>query len=237
MNYIKHYDVLVTRGKTRKLSDQYLERHHIIPKCLGGSDDIENISLLTPEEHYTAHLLLVKIYPNEKKLVFAAVMMNTTSKFHNDGIGRSNKLYGWLKRKYLTLCKQRVGEKNGSFGTKWISNPDTGESIKILKNEELPIGFLLGRNLIWKKCVICDNNHLNKLSKTCSANCSKILKFKISQQDAESLLFDYENGMPMNDILKKYNKASEQSISTFLRKRFPNRKKFLPKKRENISVV
>lgn len=37
------------------------ERHHILPRSLGGSDDPENLVLLTPREHFVAHRLLVKM--------------------------------------------------------------------------------------------------------------------------------------------------------------------------------
>ena len=59
---------------------------------------MNNIAILTPEEHYLAHLLLCKIYPNNKKLLFAAVFMTTGSQSKV----RNNKLYGWLRRQYAT---------------------------------------------------------------------------------------------------------------------------------------
>lgn len=62
MNYQKHYELLIERAKSRTLAG-YFERHHIIPKCMGGSDEPENIANLAPEEHFVAHQLLVKIYP------------------------------------------------------------------------------------------------------------------------------------------------------------------------------
>src|SRR5690625_2341254 len=43
-------------------SGEYKERHHILPRALGGTDDPKNIICLTPEDHYFAHLLLAKIY-------------------------------------------------------------------------------------------------------------------------------------------------------------------------------
>lgn len=97
MHYQKHYNVLIKRAKDRLL-EGYIEKHHIIPKCIGGSDNIENIVALTAEEHYVAHQLLIKIYPNEPKLVYAAKMMTIGAK-HNY---RNNKLYGWLRRKHAT---------------------------------------------------------------------------------------------------------------------------------------
>ena len=65
MNYEKHYNLLIERAKTRVIKG-YTEKHHIIPKCMGGTDDASNISILTPEEHYIAHLLLVKMYPSNE---------------------------------------------------------------------------------------------------------------------------------------------------------------------------
>lgn len=42
-------------------SSVYTELHHIIPKCLGGSDDNSNLVNLTAREHFIAHKLLCKM--------------------------------------------------------------------------------------------------------------------------------------------------------------------------------
>ena len=75
--------------------DAYTERHHIVPRCLGGSNDPANVVRLTPEEHYLAHQLLVKIHPTNPKLVYAAMIMSQSS----DGTRTNNKLFGWIKRR------------------------------------------------------------------------------------------------------------------------------------------
>jgi hypothetical protein len=103
MNYLKHYNLLVERGKTRILAG-YCETHHILPECMGGDNSPENLVQLTPEEHFLAHLLLVKIHPDNRKLLFAARCM--TAGQHR----KSNKLYGWLKR--------RISESGHSEETK-----------------------------------------------------------------------------------------------------------------------
>ena len=98
MNYQAIYDSLMSRARDRIIVD-YTERHHVIPKCLGGTDDNDNLVALTPEEHYLAHQLLVKLYPDHHGLAYAAVKMTA---------GRnSNKLYGWLRRKYSDGKKGR----------------------------------------------------------------------------------------------------------------------------------
>jgi hypothetical protein len=89
MNYIKHYNALIERAKNRNLSI-YTEKHHIVPKCLNGTDDKSNLVNLTPEEHYVAHQLLIKIYPNHPGLIWAALTM--CGHFNKERI--NNKVYG-----------------------------------------------------------------------------------------------------------------------------------------------
>lgn len=133
MDYKGIYDSLISRSQSRTI-DGYTERHHIIPRCMGGNDDHSNITRLTPEEHYVAHQLLVKIYPNHFGLVQAAQRMCT---------GRSNnKLYGWLRRRLSENAKQRIGPKNGMFGSMWITN---GSKAKCVKDGIIPDGWYRGR--------------------------------------------------------------------------------------------
>lgn len=95
MNYQLIYDRLIERGKNRVLNE-YTETHHILPRCMGGTDEKANLVELTPEEHYVAHQLLVKINPANNKLIYAAMMMAAGTEY----VRRSNKQYGWLKRKF-----------------------------------------------------------------------------------------------------------------------------------------
>ena len=114
MNYNKIYDSLIERGRKRSL-DCYKERHHIIPRCVGGTDNKDNLVSLTPEEHYLAHQLLVKIYPDNFQLKNAAAMMVVNRP--------SNKLYGWVRREFAKAQSiNQSGENNSQFGTKWITD-------------------------------------------------------------------------------------------------------------------
>lgn len=68
MDYQKHYNLLIqTRQKENRIKGQgiYYESHHIIPKGLGGSNNKDNLVLLTPREHFIAHWLLYRIYKNK----------------------------------------------------------------------------------------------------------------------------------------------------------------------------
>jgi hypothetical protein len=98
MDYQRIYNELIIKRTMSPLpKDEYGELHHIVPRCMNGSDDATNLIRLTPEEHVIAHLLLVKIYPYESKLVYAANWM--TNRVNN------NKQYGWLKREFSKIEK------------------------------------------------------------------------------------------------------------------------------------
>jgi len=62
MNYQKVYEQLINRAIDRKSLNGYFERHHIVPKSLGGSDESNNIVSLTAREHFIAHVLLAKVH-------------------------------------------------------------------------------------------------------------------------------------------------------------------------------
>lgn len=104
MNYKKIYDNLILRAKDRNL-EAYVESHHIIPKCLGGTNDPANLVNLTPEEHYVAHQLLVKIYPTEPKIALAARYMC----YDSNGKRVNNKMFGWL-RKYHSVAMSKINK-------------------------------------------------------------------------------------------------------------------------------
>lgn len=71
MNYQKIYDAIIEKAKLRDEIECYYEKHHIIPKSLGGLDSIENLVKLTFKEHFVCHRLLTKIYPKENKMHYA----------------------------------------------------------------------------------------------------------------------------------------------------------------------
>ena len=146
MNYQAIYNRLISRGQSvRDL--EFKERHHILPRCMGGLDSKDNLVDLTPEEHFVAHQLLLKIHPGHHGLAHAAKMMT---------VGRPrNKYYGWLKRRFISECRTRVGSKNPSFGTMWICNVELRQNRKISELGLIPEGWILGRNKWKQNCKSC----------------------------------------------------------------------------------
>ena len=115
MNYGQIYANLIQRGLDRTLpEDTYTELHHVWPKCMGGPDDNSNLVSLTAEEHFLAHQLLVKMFPDNNKLVYAcnAMSMNRYGKRNN------NKMYGWLKRKHSKNISEVMKGNTNAVGAK-----------------------------------------------------------------------------------------------------------------------
>lgn len=144
MHYKRIYDSIIEKAKTRLTPEGYVEHHHIIPKCMGGSNNKKNIVALTPEEHFLCHVLLVKIYPKQSGLIYAA---NKMCRGHK-GKRKNRKLYGWLKRKYSEQRKiDSAGQGNPQYGTMWVNKIGTTENKKIKKNEPIPEGWGKGRKM------------------------------------------------------------------------------------------
>lgn len=83
---------------------------------MGGTYISTNVSYLTLEEHYVAHQLLTKIYPNNLSLIRAAYMMGNAR--------RGNKVYGWLRRKFIDSI---TGKKHPMYGVRGVDNPNFGK--------------------------------------------------------------------------------------------------------------
>lgn len=109
MDYQRHYNSLMDRAKDRNL-DCYKELHHIIPRCMGGSDDKNNLVYLTAAEHFVAHQLLLKMNPSNHGLAKACRLMTASS----NGQIRNNKEFEWIKRKNAELHTGMTGKTHSN---------------------------------------------------------------------------------------------------------------------------
>jgi hypothetical protein len=153
MDYTTIYNNLINKRKKIPITEGYKENHHILPKSLGGDNSKENLVALTGREHWVAHLLLHKIH-RCSQTAHACNMM--AMKCEERGIPRirSSRTYEYIRKEHAKYAskigKQRVGKKNGAFGSMWICNIETQVNMKILKDDSIPEGWVKGRNK-WKK--------------------------------------------------------------------------------------
>lgn len=110
MNYQKIYDSLMERRKASPFIG-YTENHHIIPRCMNGSDDKDNLVSLSAREHFIAHQLLYKIH--RRYSLLCAVTLMCTDKAGNR-IG--NRLYAWHRERFAEESSKYMKEY-------WANNP------------------------------------------------------------------------------------------------------------------
>lgn len=64
MEYQKLYvNLLLKHGTEEKPLNGYYERHHIVPKAMGGDDSKENLIYLSGRVHFLSHWILYKMQP------------------------------------------------------------------------------------------------------------------------------------------------------------------------------
>ena len=135
MNWQYVYECLVNAAKAKnrikvrykKLPNYvYYENHHVLPKCLNGTNNKDNLVLLTAREHYICHKLLTHIYPENRKLVNAFHTMT----FDKRGRNVSSRDYAYAKelkaltpiteetRKKMKAAKRKSGPEHPWYGQK-----------------------------------------------------------------------------------------------------------------------
>lgn len=77
MDYKRIYSEFIKDrlGKQPERPD-YFERHHIVPRAFGGSNDPDNLVRLTAEDHIFAHLLLAKAHGGSQWVAIIAMFGN-----------------------------------------------------------------------------------------------------------------------------------------------------------------
>ena len=105
MDYQNIYNQIIERAKNRELTC-YTEKHHIIPKCMGGGDVSENIAVLTAKEHFLCHMLLCEIHPKNNKLKHALFLMAIgKNKVKEKSYVIGGRVYARLREEYSQMLK------------------------------------------------------------------------------------------------------------------------------------
>jgi hypothetical protein len=84
VEYKRTYDKLMERASGRKYISGEHERHHIVPRSLGGSNAKTNIAVLTYREHFLAHWLLTKFTEGEARRNMHCALWRMMAKAKNN---------------------------------------------------------------------------------------------------------------------------------------------------------
>jgi hypothetical protein len=159
MNYKNIYYKIIENAKKETENGNryvgYYEKHHILPKSLGGSNNENNLVKLTAREHFICHWLLIKMYKKgteeRYKMLCALWRMNNNGSKSQKEHYINSRAYEKLRIEFANVIGKKTsilqeGEKNSQFGTIWYTNRNTGESKKF-KNQPLEDYWIKGRNL------------------------------------------------------------------------------------------
>jgi len=174
MEYKRIHDLIIERAKTRVL-DGYGENHHIIPKCLGGDDDISNIVKLTAREHFIIHKLLSEIYPENTSLFRAYWLManKVKSSIQERNYGVGNREYERLRIEF-----SKVNSESMKGNKYWEGRTHTEESKKKMSRE-------------------FSESHRRKLSESAKKRKPNRLGVKLSDEVKEKIKNNSSNAKPV----------------------------------------
>lgn len=159
--YTKVYYQIINRSRdmNRNKKEDYFERHHIVPKSMGGSNDKDNRVLLTPKEHYICHLLLTKMVNGINKQKMAYALWNLANVK-----GNKNQMRHKLSSRAYEMTR-RIVQQNGrkewpkefkeKMRTTWINSltSKSGEENGEFKGYfHTPWGKFASRREAFKKC-------------------------------------------------------------------------------------
>lgn len=154
MNYRNIYYKIIENAKKETENGNrcigYFEKHHILPKSLGGSNDENNLVKLSAKEHFICHWLLVKMHnkgsEERNKMLYAFWRMKSNPNNNNQRYINS-RAYEKLRiefSKNVSIMNKHFGTENSQFGKHWYTDLRTGESKSFI---EKPDEFWInGRN-------------------------------------------------------------------------------------------
>jgi len=169
--YTRIYFSIIENARLRVLpKDQYKETHHIVPRSLGGGNELSNLVDLTYREHRICHKLLVKMTDsiNRSKMSYALLffkidattknsLIKTLSDYRKDFTPITDGIIDkWIRKDmkipqgyYYGFSPATIKKHgDGNKGKKWITD---GEVLYQIKHDTLPEGFYWGQADYHKK--------------------------------------------------------------------------------------
>lgn len=112
--YTNWYCLIIANALNTK-KEGYTERHHIVPRSLGGDDSDSNLVRLTAREHFVVHWLLTKMVEGDarRKMAYALKMLMNAARpiqQRHKVIGRTYELTKLAANNYL---------QNREFHAEW----------------------------------------------------------------------------------------------------------------------
>lgn len=171
LNFIEHC------SKKKYHTNEYLEKHHVVPKHEGGTDDPYNLIKLSLRDHRMAHKIRYDVYENKYDLSAYNFMMGQTkeakrlicsangsksrgrklTKEHKEKLSRPGSLNNFYGKTHSKESKEKIRQK--ATGRKWKKEAKEKLS-KTLKNNPSITGSrrCVIKGSIYKSCTEAANS-------------------------------------------------------------------------------
>jgi hypothetical protein len=231
MNYQRIYNQIIKRGQNRVPEEgKYYETHHILPKCMGGLNNPENLVKLEAREHFLCHWLLCRIYPEDYNLSYAFWSMCNTK-----GRGKikyiiSSRIYEEAK-KNLNLLKFSIEHKEKiSLNKLILSKEQVEEVINLLQTTKLTLKeignkFNINDQIIFR--IKSNNSFYNKYFKLYyKENLNKLRELQLTKKQVKNIIeLLKKNKLTFKEISEIY-KVDEGIIYSIISNKSPYNKKY-----------
>lgn len=208
--YTKAYYLIINRAKNLKRSkkEDYFEVHHIIPRCSPflGTNEKDNLVLLTAKEHFICHMLLTKMCDGEGKykMICALNNMSRISKSQDRIITSAQ--YDYIKRQ---LSKAKTGTRHSKETLEKFKNRVPWNKAKTKTTDE--------RLKRVSENMSGNNHHRPMLGKSVSLETRN--KISTSQFGANNSFYgkthseESKSKMASSHLGKTHNKETKEKIS------------------------
>jgi hypothetical protein len=186
--YTTWYFNIINSARTRN-PDFSGELHHIIPKCLNGGDESNNLVKLTYREHYIVHALLTKMHSSPKLITaFWGMSFMNETKYYN------SRLYEYSKRLYV----EKISGNNH-----WMKTEENKRKLSDSWDED--------RKKIFHSKVSGDNHWTRKIDMNEHARkMRQSLTKEMLVSNGKKGTFATNNPMKNPDFAKQYKKPKER---------------------------
>ncbi len=180
-----------------RVLDCYTEKHHIIPRCMGGDDSVENLVILTARAHYIAHLLLTKCTSSVYKQKMSYALWNMVNRDNGERTSSTN--YSNVRTKHAKM----LSENNSGSG-----NPMFGKQVSIETRQKISSKTKGGKRSIETRERI---SNANKGSNNPMFGIKKSEEFIL----ASSMRMSENNPMKKEDVVNKIKDTKKNTINCF----------------------
>lgn len=205
MNYARIYSEFIADRLTKQPSKPtYFERHHILPRSLGGGNENSNIIRLTMEDHIHAHILLAKIHGGS--MWGAALMMTKATVGRTRSLRRiptkGEILAASFARKMFS--KHVRGENHPMYGVKM--SDEAKKKMSVFHKERGRLGLMWTQN---NKELFSGSNHWTKQEKNADALAIAVPKFKANLEKAVLANMGAANVMHRPEVKEKIRSSQK----------------------------